>query len=301
MYNEIEDIIAFFFQKIKERGKYEVLINNNQATIIPRLEEQYYKPNILVKDLKSLEKTLYEYLKTVAIFYKNTEFLDSKHNSSYFLSTLLFNLTNSDAIDLEKYIKQRISFLKDTHFNDLTQPTIIEYTENYDITAQKELSYLGFESPYIIRFSITINDITYPLPLVRYAIDENNVCHLFAIQYDRKTSYTTSDDYKKVINKINSGIKKYRNIQPSFLVVLKHFTELLTKEGIDTIISPDYLFSRYRKYYKANSEKKSDLVLERILDNYLILLQRMEYQFPFFEINEYPNEIDSYTHIKIKL
>lgn len=57
---------------------------------------------------------------------------------------------------------------------------------------------------------------------------------------------------------------------------------------------------RYKHYYKAQGTMRSDEILERILDNFLILLKRMEWQFPFFEIESYPNEIDSYTHVKLK-
>ena len=40
-------------------------------------------------------------------------------------------------------------------------------------------------------------------------------------------------------------------------------------------------------------------MLNRILDNFVTLLQRMEYEINDFNITSYLEEIDSYTHIKL--
>ena len=53
------------------------------------------------------------------------------------------------------------------------------------------------------------------------------------------------------------------------------------------------------KYLGANTVVRSDAILERILNNYMNLLCRMDNQIDGFEIQTYPNEVDSFMRIKI--
>lgn len=131
-------------------------------------------------------------------------------------------------------------------------------------------------------------------------IDGNNVCHLFTVQFGRYRNFNVQDkDYKDTINRINKGVKKYRNVSPSFVLTLRLFLDLLRKRNVEKIVIPDFLFSRYKNYYKASTTGRSDSILARILGGFLTLMQRMEYQFDDVEIEYYPNEIDSYTHISL--
>lgn len=301
MVEKVEGIVEFFFDQIEKRGKYKVVINNKQAFIIPRDEERYYKPIIIVKRLDNLEMILYNYIDAVNSFYQSSELLTERHNTGYFFYNLFSNITNSDAMDLESYIEKRISFLKDSLFSEMTSPLLLSSNDNYEIYVQRKVAILGFESPYTLNFWLNIDEKKFNLPLIRYAIDEEKICHLFTVQFDRcEERSQQTGEYKRVINSVNSGIKKYRNVQPSFVFVLNLFSKMLEERGITNIVAADFLFSRYRRYYGLSSENKSNQVLKRILDDYMLLLQRMEYQFSYFEISNYPNEIDSYTHIKLK-
>lgn len=301
MFKIPENILDVFFQSINRNGKYEIIFEKSGALIKPRLEEEYYKPVIIVKNLDELKCALENFVKSLNDFYGQSKTLRKYHNLEYFFYNLFFNMTTSDAYDLAHYINQRSYFFSNKHFSEFIEPKLLVSVNNVNIYVERCVESVGLETPYILAFSIEINGKIYQLPLVRYAIDENNVCHLFAIQYGRKRNYDITDDEdKKIINQINSGVTKYRNVAPSFVIVFRVFLEMLKSNNVNKIVVPDFLFGRYKHYYKAQGTMRSDEILERILDNFLILLKRMEWQFPFFEIESYPNEIDSYTHVKLK-
>lgn len=292
--------LSNFFSQMNANGEYRYITKGNSGFIIPRKEDEYYKPTIIIKRLDELEKITKEYLKVASEFYQQTDKLQLKHDYNYFLNHLFYNMTNSDATDLNEYVKKRISFFKDQHLKEYNILSLLISNKDYCIYCKRDISNLGFESPYILKFKIEMNGQSYDLPLIRYAIDDHNRCHIFAIQFERTVKRDNKkEEYKSVVNSINSGIKKYRNVEPSFVLVFKLFIDLLSKEGIQDILVPDYLFSRYRNYYGAKTVKKSDQILERILDHYILLLQRMEYQYKEFDISSYPNEIDSFTHISL--
>ncbi len=68
------DILEIFFREIKLKGKYEIDIRNNIAYIIPREEEQYYKPIIKIPDLNYFTTLLIEYIKSIKNFNKKIIF-----------------------------------------------------------------------------------------------------------------------------------------------------------------------------------------------------------------------------------
>lgn len=296
-----ENILDFFFIEINKKGKYEVILKENGALIKPRLEEEYYKPIIVIKDLEELKNSLINYVEALNEFYVENNILEEHHDLSYFFNNLFLNMTVSDALDLAQYIDKRSYFLGNNQFVEFKDPTLLMTSEDTKFYVQRVLESPGLETPYVLVFSMEKDGIIYQLPLVRCAFDENNICHLFAIQFGRfRQEDVKNAEYKRLVNRINSGVDKYRNVSPGFVISFYLFLQILNDNGINRIVAPDYLFGRYRRYYKGQSETKSDLILNRILNNFLVLFQRMEYQFPFLEIENYPNEIDSYTHIKLK-
>ena len=59
------------------------------------------------------------------------------------------------------------------------------------------------------------------------------VCYLYAIQFGRgRGDIVTDSDYRKMTNKINSGIHKYRNVPPSFVLTFQLFLKVLEHLGI---------------------------------------------------------------------
>lgn len=294
-----ENINKLFFDIIFQICKYEVEINANSALIKPRSEEEYYKPIIIVKDLDELAEALENYINALNNFYKEHNNLDEYHTLEYFLARLLSNMAPSDALDLTSYINRRTFFLSNNEFAEYDEKTTVVESEDYKIYVQKALESPGLETPYILLFSAEINGEEYPLPLIRYAFDEGGTCHVFAVQFGRQREPITTDNFKKIINKANRGVNKYRNVSPSFVISFALFINFLKSKNVTNIVMPDFLFGRYRRYFGGHSEQKSDEILYRILNNFITLIQRMEYQFPDVEITAFPNDVDSYTHIKL--
>ncbi|MBE6148536.1 MAG: hypothetical protein E7167_03475 [Firmicutes bacterium] len=299
MFKVPENILEFFFIELKKKGKYNIAFMGNSAIIEPRKEQQYYKPNIIVKDLKELEIALNNYVAALNKFYLKNNNLETYHDLSFFFNNLLINMTSSDSEDLTTYIYKRITFFENEQFAEFNEPQILVENDGVKYGVHRVLECPGLETPYVLSFFMEYDGVYYNLPLVRYAFDENNVCHLFAVQFGRDRIIEFDDSYKNIVNRVNTGVTKYRNVSPSFVLSFSLFLSLLEQLNVEEIVVPDFLFGRYRKYIGATGEKRSNQILERILNNFIRLLQRMEFQNENFIIEWYPNEIDSYTHIKL--
>ena len=294
-----EDLITYFFRCLINRGKYTIENNNGVFLIIPREEERYYKPVIVVKDVNKLEISLRNYINSLNKFYDTYGGLQEFHNLGYFFINLLSNMTNDDAQDLTSYIDKRILMFEKDRLEPFNNRTEVVSIGDSKFFAQRELEKRGLETPFYMIFEMEKNDNIYQLPLIRYSID-NDTCYIYAVQMDRWRDYRYDDqEYKETINKVNSGLKKYRNIPPNFVLSLALFIKILSDNNISKIIIPDYLFSRYRNYYHASTETKSNKILDNILDRFLNLLCRMDTQVEGFDIISYPNDLDSYMRIKL--
>lgn len=300
MFEIPENILEFFFQQIQKYGKYKVVQEDGVVKIKTDIDHEYYKPVIVIQDLEELKSALINYAHALNSFYAGTNNLEYYQDLSFFMNHLFLNMTYSDATDLTSYIEKRTEFLEDTHFQEYKNPTLFFKDGDIEYYVQNVVDAPGLEAPFKLIFSMKVDGVFYSLPLVRYAFDKNNVCHLFAVQFGRGRLYNVDDEaYKKVVNKINSGVNKYRNVSPSFVLSFRLFLQLLGKYNIFEIKVPDFLFGRYKNYFGAATTVRSNAILTRILDNFLLLIQRMEYQFTGFEVTAYPNDIDSYTHIKL--
>ncbi len=299
MFEMPEDIVKFFFEEIHKKGKYEVSIYNNMAFIKPRIEEESYKPVIVVKDIEELRIALLEFSEALTRFYSKYNIREKYHDLSYFFNNLLFNMSYSDAEDLTKFIYKRTAFLQNDMFNEYTQKTLISEIDGTKYYVKRVVEKCGFETPFVLIFEMEKNGNIYPLPLIRYAIDSDNVCHLFTVQYGKNREFVDSSECKNIVNSVNTGVNKYRNTSPSFVLSLALFTKILQENNISNIVVPGFLFSRYRHYYKATSEVRSNIILNRILNNFITLLQRTEYEIEGFNITSYPDDVDSNTHIKL--
>ncbi|MBE6156434.1 MAG: hypothetical protein E7161_01680 [Firmicutes bacterium] len=294
-----DNIVEFFFCEIRKKGKFDVVIEDNRALIKPREEQQYFKPSIIVKDLSELEQSLIHFVECLNEFYAKNNILQSYHDLSFFFNNLFFNMTSNDALDLVKYINERSYYFSNEHFKEFDTPQLLTIVDNVSFYVQRYLETPGLETPFILAFSMIVDGKYYNLPLVRYTFDENNVCHLFAIQYGRNREVSSDINFQKIVKQVNTGVSKCRNVSPSFVLTFALFLKVLDNYEVNKLLVPDFLFARYRNYYRASSEIRSDLILERILNNFIRLLQRMEVQVNGFEIENYPNEIDSYTHINL--
>ncbi len=302
MFDFSGNIIDYFFDCIDRFGKYNILNEDGVIKIKPQYNQEFFKPTIIVKDLDKLSDALINYVFALRKFYTSNRNLKFYHNLSFFFNNLFFNMTSSDAEDLVKYINNRSYFFSNNHFDEFNCYKLLSKIYDTEFYVKRVLENPGLETPFVLEFKMKIDNLEYSLPLVRYAFDEENTCYLFAIQFGREREYNVQDiRYKQIINKINSGVSNFRNVSPSFVMTFRLFLNILKSYNVDKIRVPDFLYGRYKKYYHAESTYKSDQILSRILDNFILLMQRMEYQFPDFKIEYYPNEIDSYTHITLNI
>lgn len=300
MFEIPEDILKFFFNEIKEKDKCNVEVYSTTAIIKPRKEQEHYKPTIYIRDLDDLRKSLIHYVESLNEFYSVNNNIAAYHDLSFFLRRLLLDMASSDADDFARYIDKRSCFFSNKHFEELNEPTMITVLNDVKFFAQRIVECPGLETPYVLIFTMEINGIVHQLPLVRYAFDENDTCHLFAIQYGRNRTGSFGDpDFKDLVDKVKSGGSKFRGVSPSFVLTFALFLMLLSENNINKLVAPDFLFGRYRTYYKATGEAKSDEILWRILNNFIKLFQRMELQIEGFKITYFPNDIDSYTHVQL--
>lgn len=296
------DILEYFFKEVKEKGKYEIKIDNNSAYIIPREEEKYYKPVIIIPDTDYFRILIMEYINSINDFNKrNNSELEAHQGLSYVMNIMLFNLTPSDAEDLNKFLETRISFLKDNKLSEYEKPKKVFEYEDATFYAQREVEDFGLETPYIMTFSMEEENNSFQMPIIRYGFAEDGTCYIYAVQIGRKrTCDTTNPNYKKIVNKVNQGVKENRDISPSFVLILAMFIKILSENGIKKIVIPDYLFSRYKKYYHANTTNKSDEILSRMFHSIIGLVDRMNTQIEGVDIKSYPLDADSYYHIELK-
>ncbi len=206
----------------------------------------------------------------------------------------------SDADDLNKFIETRISFFNDNNLEQFIKPNKIFEYNNVSFYAQREIEDFGLETPYIMTFSMNIAGEQYKLPIIRYGINNDGVCFIYAIQIGRgRICDINNIKYKNVVNQINQGVKENRNISPSFVLILAIFSKILNNNDISKIVIPDLLFNRYRKYYRADTINKSNEILSRMFHNITTLVRRMDSQIDGFNIESYPLQMDSYYHISI--
>lgn len=286
----------------KDSIKYTLSFLNGKYFLTPPKSCEYYKPVIVISNIEDLEIKLKEYFDALKQLYDLNK--DSKYAIDYYYRILINNLTNSDSFELEKFVALRTAFLEDTTFDALEEETIVTTSEingvNVTYSCIKCLEEPGLETPFIIEFFMTINDKKYELPIVRYGIKDNE-CHIYTIQYGKNRVCTKDDKYfKGVVNKFNSGIKENRGVSPSFVLSFILFLKLLEENNIKKIVIPDFIYARYKHYYKNSSEEKSDKMLERIFNKFHILLKRMEEQVIGIEVDAYCNEFDSKTHWTLK-
>lgn len=296
-----KNISNFFFEEIQKKGKYTISINNNKAIITPREEEKHYKTAVTIPNLEYFNDLLIEYINAINDFNKENDLeLADYQDLSYIFNIMLFNITASDACDLNKYIETRISFFKDHNLEEYKTPTKIFKYQSTIFLAQRENECFGLETPYIMTFSMICNNKTYNLPLIRYAIDDNGTCFIYAVQIGRgRICENHKQEYKNIVNQVNHGTKEHRNISPSFVLILAMFLKILNDHNIKNIVVPDFLFNRYKKYYRANTTSKSNEILSRMFNNITTLIKRIDDQIDGFNIKTYPLDVDSYYHIEI--
>ncbi len=190
-------------------------------------------PNFYIQDYNKFYQLLNEYVLSALKFY-DLEF--NYHNIKRVLTYIWSNITDSEMNEIEKYINKYISFIND---NLLSDKKGIKYTSlgmlKYNVSKQS----IKQETPYCFKsyFEDINSGSKYSLPRISFGIS-NGICYIYAIQ--NKDSKINIDPVynlkiKDSFKTINSSIKKYRNVTPSFVVTLTLFLSFLSENGINKI------------------------------------------------------------------
>lgn len=231
------------FNQIKEEARNnKIVLNDDSFDWIIRMgfnivEDKVSEdlPNIYIKDEEKLYKLLYEYIYLALQFYN----MNNDCNSVKELLTFLMpNITESEMNSLEGYVQKYINFISDDVLsNKFGYKQTSLGTLKYQVTKQSHQQ----ETPYCFKsyFEKNIYDeiAQYALPRISFGISDG-VCYIYSIQ-NKDSKINTNPKYnlevKDTFRTINGGVKKYRNVTPSFVVALSLFISFLNEYGIHKI------------------------------------------------------------------
>ena len=114
----------------------------------------------------------------------------------------------------------------------------------------------------------------YNLPWVRYGISQNKngdkIAYIYALQkMEPSLSEKYNEEIEKDINKVNTGIRRYRNVTPNAIVALSIFMGMLEAEGITAIKAPDFFIGRYGHFVNASTEEETDIIQYNLTEKFL--------------------------------
>ena len=187
-------------------------------------------PNFYIQNNSNFYKLLTEYVLTAIDFYG----FDKNYNDIKKIMTFMWsNITNDEMNFLENFIKKYINFMNDTILPNKKGSKNTSLGQLfYEVTKQS----IKQETPYCFKahFEDLNTHSKFALPRISFGID-GGICYIYAIQ-NKDSKINTDSIYnlkvKNSFNKINSSIKKYRNITPSFIVVLSLFLSFLYENNI---------------------------------------------------------------------
>ncbi len=296
------ELTGLLLEIINQSDGYTVKkIGINGALFIPNIEQQYYMPNLVVKDLEELESALAEYITVInsssLLFYK----INDRHKIRNYLFYLIKSLSNTDCQDFNAYIRRFTTYLKDYKFNDLNYSRKIGKIDKYNLFARRCEEYYGSETPFTMHYYVEIPGFKFEMPLIRYGISDENKAYIYSVQ--RKKLYNNNNCRIKAINKVfngvNKGVRNNRNVTPTMLCSLTIFMGMLKSQGVTNIKADGFLTRRYGYFYGVTEEEQRNEIQHNAIDKFNKLFLRLSDQFDGIGIQAYPLDIDSYFHLAI--
>lgn len=311
MKNELTEQIIISFQKRfamdKEEAmqlgvegdhrKAEVQRIGKKVIITPKRNPEYI-PEFVINNVDVFEETLRRYLDTIRETHIKSTKMDDRHNERYFIFNIWKNATNSDFQNPEKFIARYTNFIKDDTFSQFDRLTTLGMYENSMLMVQREQDEYGFETPYIMHLSLTNGKYIYNLPWIRYGISQNQngdkMAYIYALQkMEPSLSEKYNEEIKKSINKVNTGVKNYRNVTPNAIAALAIFMGMLEAEGVTAIKVPDFLIGRYGRFVNVATEEETDRIQYNLTNKFMRNFLRLEEQLDNVKVE--PIFIDAYN------
>lgn len=274
--------------------------------LIPPKAKYFYMPKIQIQDRDCLEVALREYLLAVSNTPIRFTKMDAKHDVSYYLGILTKNLTNADYEHFERYVEIFTQFILDDTFQEYDEKTLIGVMDGeYSLFVRRYSEFYGSETPYAFKMWKKDNHMEYELPLIRYGIYQNKrgekIARIFMVQ--RKKLYRDNAFVRRMnksFSPINSGVKEYRDITPSMVACMTIFIGMLHQEGIRRIEVADFIPRRYMHFKGVTTEQQRDNIQFHATDKYLRLFLRLNNHLEGLDILAYPNDINSFMHIRMQ-
>ena len=232
-------MIEKVFNEIKNEARLgEVILKDNGVDLPIRIafnivdDKEYNNiPNIYIKDKDNFSEILKKYVFTVLEFY---DLIPNYNNIKEILTYALVNITEDEMTSLDDYFLKYIEFYNQRITNDKGVRKLNIGNLKYGIEKQS----MKQETPYCFKSYLERDNSKYSLPRISFGINDD-ICYIYAIQ--NKDSKINNDpkynlEVKNTLNKINSGVSKYRNVTPSFVVALVLFISFLEENNINKII-----------------------------------------------------------------
>ena len=174
----------------KESVKYTLNFFDGKYILTPPKSSEYYKPVIVISNIEDLETKLKEYFDALKSLYDLNS--DTKYYMDYYYRVLINNLTNSDSLELEKFVNLRTSFLNDNTFD-------LEVTVDAD----------KIKSIRLVNLSESTSAM---FPLMEPAL-ESLTSQIYSSQSLDDIQYSEDQKYTSMIllNAIESALKKAEN------------------------------------------------------------------------------------------
>ena len=272
---------------------------------------------------KDLHEALDRYLH--AMYEVGPQFTEGRGGDAQYLLFWLFkNITNSDVFDLVGYVNRYADFVCDETFLNLNAEQgvplgvvsreVVEgtgkktetttYTANFYAKDMDEYE-PGYETPYLMLFWASPVGANVPstekviMPFIRYGVEHGDTAYVYAIQ--RRTQQ--KNDLEKAVTKICAGsrasVNDFRDVTPSMLCVMASFLGMLNAKGIKKLKVPDLLLHRWGEFWNSDTDEQDTKIQEAATDKFLSVFARLDMQFSGVDIDYYPNEIDSFMHLKL--
>lgn len=272
-------MIKQIFDLIKEEAKksnitliedsYEIPVRVGFNVVESHLRDDI--PNFHIQNQDEFYKLLNKYVFDALNFY---ELENNYNNIKKVLTYMWSNITDVEMKFLERYVEKYINFIND---NSLKNKNGIKMTSlgllEYSVAKQS----IKQETPYCFKayFKDLDSGFLYALPRISFGIS-NGVCYIYAIQNkDSKVNIdpTYNLKIKTAFKTINSSIKKYRNVTPSFVVALTLFLSFLNENNLFKIKVESPLPIRHlnRKLvtdYRIEFETKRAVLKEDTLETF---------------------------------
>ena len=264
--------------------------------------KQSYRPevNISEADKPRLHAALDRFLKNT---YTRDPIYAREVDAPYLLTWLVKNMTNSDCEDPVSHVNRYADFVADKTFEKMRTPMVLGKIDDAVFYALNTEEYeAGLETSDLFLFFAENGDATSRLPFLRYGIEQTETeptAYIYAIQRRTVEDTPFNQDLKRIFAKANSGVKEYRDVQPSMLCVLSAFTGMLNAKGIERLKVPDCVVRRWGEFWNSDTEESDVAIQTNATNKFLYTFQRLTNQFNGVDVIAYPNDVDSFMHIRI--